>query len=264
MGRTHALSGAVTWVAGCATAAAVGYPVQARTVLVGALVTAGAALVPDVDHPSAFLSRCGGPVSRAVARGVAGVCAEVHAATRTGVDRQSRGGHRTLTHTALFAVCAGVGVVAGPVSAVTVADLVLRVADAASGLEARVDRCGARVLVAAALTVLVAVGVRAVTGRARSWPAVVAGLAVGSAALTVPVWWWLGVPVTVGCLAHCAGDALTISGCPVLWPVRVRGRRWYPVGTPRVVRFGTGGPGERMVWWLLLAAGIGSGVLLVT
>lgn len=48
-------------------------------------------------------------------------------------------------------------------------------------------------------------------------------------------WWWLGMPLAVGCLAHTLGDAMTHSGVPLLWPFVSQGRRWRRVG-PRFFR----------------------------
>ena len=45
-------------------------------------------------------------------------------------------------------------------------------------------------------------------------------------------------------LVHAVGDAITESGAPLLWPLPIRGRTWYPVGSPRAARFRTGGRGR--------------------
>lgn len=76
--------------------------------------------------------------------------------------------------------------------------------------------------------------------------AILAG-AVASAVLAVvaPAWWWLGIPLAAGCLTHDLGDACTPSGCPILWPVRIAGRRWHPIGPPW--RLTLDGPGERWI-----------------
>lgn len=55
---------------------------------------------------------------------------------------------------------------------------------------------------------------------------------------------WLWIAVTLGCLAHLAGDAVTLSGIPACWPIRIRDQSWFCVGPPRVVRFRTGGEVE--------------------
>ncbi|MDH6187288.1 hypothetical protein M2168_000320 [Streptomyces sp. CZ24] len=51
---------------------------------------------------------------------------------------------------------------------------------------------------------------------------------------------WLGLPIVLGALVHDIGDALTVSGCPILWPIPVGRRRWYPVGPPKAMRFKAG------------------------
>jgi hypothetical protein len=52
-------------------------------------------------------------------------------------------------------------------------------------------------------------------------------------------------------VVHSAGDAITESGAPLLWPLPIRARRWYPVGSPRPMRFRTGGAVEA---WLVAPA----------
>lgn len=44
-----------------------------------------------------------------------------------------------------------------------------------------------------------------------------------------PLW---GITVAVGCLAHVFGDMLTMSGCPILWPLKIDGMRWHQVRSP--------------------------------
>lgn len=51
---------------------------------------------------------------------------------------------------------------------------------------------------------------------------------------------WLGLPIVLGSLVHCIGDALTISGCPILWPIPLGRKRWYPLGPPKFMRFRAG------------------------
>lgn len=51
---------------------------------------------------------------------------------------------------------------------------------------------------------------------------------------------WLGLPIVLGALVHDIGDALTVSGCPILWPIPVGRKRWYPVGPPKFMRFRAG------------------------
>ena len=75
MGGHHAASGAAAWVALTAsTPIALGlYPVSEVGIMTGALVCAGAALLPDADHHSGTIAHSLPPVSEGVARGIAAV-----------------------------------------------------------------------------------------------------------------------------------------------------------------------------------------------
>ena len=55
----------------------------------------------------------------------------------------------------------------------------------------------------------------------------------------------VGGGVALGCFVHCLGDALTLSGCPFLFPLPIRGEFWYELRPP--IRFRTGGPFETLV-----------------
>lgn len=88
-----------------------------------------------------------------------------------------------------------------------------------------------------------------------------AGMMIGP----VPDLWWTGLAVLVGCLVHDCGDGCTHYGVPLFWPVLIRGQRWYCVGTPRVLRFRTGGPVEAVLVTpvLVLSAAL-AGLLVLT
>jgi membrane-bound metal-dependent hydrolase YbcI (DUF457 family) len=212
MGRSHAASGAAVWVAGSAALSGIGLAPSAWHVAAGAVVCGAGALLPDIDHPSATVARVAGWPGTLLARGVDRLSDRVYRASATRADVRRRGGHRTLTHTGAFALAAGAVVTALAVLAGTGA-------------------------VAFVLALLVVLGVRGLAGGRRKvrHGALLAGAVVFAATVwalprgTGWSWWWVGLAVTVGCLAHLAGDVLTDSGCPVLWPVRLGGRRWYRV-----------------------------------
>jgi membrane-bound metal-dependent hydrolase YbcI (DUF457 family) len=67
--------------------------------------------------------------------------------------------------------------------------------------------------------------------------------------------WWLGIPVTLGCLAHDLGDACTRTGVPLLWPARIAGQRWYPVGLPKFLRISTDSRAEHLLYMPVLVIG---------
>jgi len=90
MGSTHALTGAVTWMALVPV-----LPYDGLRLGVGAVACAGAALLPDIDHRSATAATAGGFLTRALSFGVTVTC----------------GGHRSAKGTHTIGV--GVLIVAG-------------------------------------------------------------------------------------------------------------------------------------------------------
>jgi len=73
MGPAHSLSGAAAWLGVGAVAAGLDRPMPWPTLVVGALICAGAALAPDLDHKAATISRAFGPLSRALCEIVDGL-----------------------------------------------------------------------------------------------------------------------------------------------------------------------------------------------
>lgn len=59
---------------------------------------------------------------------------------------------------------------------------------------------------------------------------------------TAPWAWFFGVALAIGTLMHIFGDALTLTGVPLYWPLLDHhGRRWGTRGVPRWMRFRAGG-----------------------
>lgn len=246
MGHSHAVSGAMVWLAGCTGLAALGAPATPWHVLAGTVVCAGAALLPDLDTRQSTVAHAAGPVTWVLAASFGELAQIVHRATKTRRDRPNGDGHRALTHTVPFAVFMG-------------------------ALASVACAFGGRGPVAVILGLMVALGMRGLTGakrRARHASILVAVAAALAALWLLPTsgWWWMGIPIAVGCLVHDLGDATTNTGCPLLWPLLVRGQRWYLVGTPRRIRYRVGSEFEmRRLLPIMsgLAVAAGFGVVLV-
>lgn len=86
LGATHSRSGTTSCALLTAAAPLVGIHPHWPAMAAGTLACAGAALLPDLDHPSATIANCFGAVSEAFARFVHHVS----------------GGHRHATHSLLF------------------------------------------------------------------------------------------------------------------------------------------------------------------
>jgi membrane-bound metal-dependent hydrolase YbcI (DUF457 family) len=236
MAKAHTLCGLI---AGCGVAAVVpAAPLPVR--LLAAAVTGGAALLPDLDHPSSTVARSLGILTRLLARALDAASLAIYHATRTGGDPADRkSGHRLVTHTVpgciLFA-------------SLTAASCLLHPASSAVALGMLGGLLGLGMRIAG-------IGVAASCAAAGWW-----------SAQAHPGYWWLyGLAVLVGAFAHVAGDWCTNSGVPLAWPVVVGGRRWRLFTAP--VTFDAGGVEERILvtpllyGCLLLSGGAVTGVL---
>lgn len=234
MGPTHAMSGAAIGLAIAATLPPEwGGPTSMAGAFVFAGVTAGAALLPDLDSPQATVARSFGPASQLLAHITENTAQAVHAATRTKKDSRKENGHRTATHTLLFAVLAGAatgGLVTAFGKAASIGILFVMLGLALRGLFPKWSKRNDWLLVTGASAVL-AFGTWTLLPESAS--------AFG-----------LGAAVAAGVLAHLLGDVITKRGVPMLAPIKIRGKRWYDVRPPEMLRISASGPFDQ----LLLAA----------
>ncbi|MDI3330270.1 MAG: metal-dependent hydrolase [Micrococcus sp.] len=165
-------------------------------VLAGAIVAAGAALLPDADHRSASIAHSLPPVSEWVCR----------------VLGKAAGGHRNGTHSLL-------GLAAFTLMAWLLSRLAVPTEAGTLQLGAGI---GTVLLSAFAVKAL-----RFMPGRARKVPWLVgilcgALVTVGLGAESA----WFVLAVALGVAVHIAGDMLTDGGCNLLWPAALRPPRW--------------------------------------
>ncbi|MHA7241030.1 metal-dependent hydrolase [Arthrobacter sp. TMS1-12-1] len=249
MGAHHAACGAAAWVA--ATTRIEIHPghllpvlpdtvtlglglldVSPVGVVTGALVTAGAALLPDADHHNATIAHSLPPLSNLLCAGVGAIS----------------GGHRRGTHS-LLGVCAFVAVafVAG-LWTVGTADF------------------GTIYPGAGVLTVLLvsfaAKALRIIPDSMRRSPWAV-GLTAGAfvTAFAPEEQFWFPLAVGIGVVVHILGDMLTTGGCNPVYPFRLRRPRslarmpvvaqiWRPNGNIAVPVLGNAG--SLREWCLLV------------
>lgn len=162
------------------------------TALPFALVTAGYGLAPDLDHPGSAAARVGGVVTAGVSHAVRTASARLYAATKGPRDEAWSGKHRHLSHTLLAAAALG-AVAAGACLLTAWAAIPIYL----FGLILAADRLHPRLLPLGLL----------------------AGGLMVPAVLAAPqaLSWQMGLAVALGCASHDLGDALTVSGCPLLW-----------------------------------------------
>ncbi len=232
MGRTHAATGAAAWLAGCAAAAAAGHDPSLYQVVVGTPLAAYGAIWPDIDCPSSSVARSLGWPTKKLAEFVAWFGRRLHDSTRTRLDAPDRDGHRTITHTVLFAALSvALFGVLGEHGGMW-PPMVMTAFAAATALRALRVRGMRRYALAVAVA---AVG--------WLWPA--------------PDGWWLGWAIGGGALVHNLGDRMTNTGVPLAFPIKLAGRRWYKFKAARWCRFETGEKGNpegAIVWASAVAA----------
>ena len=195
MGVNHATSGAAVWFAATAALPSFGtdaYPLAAAGVLSGAVVCAGAALLPDADHHSGTISNSIPVVGKLVARTIA----------------DASGGHRHGFHTILAGA------------------IVTLLAVLVGRFTTQLPALGTVPIGPAIATIgLIAFAVKA-RELVRTWTAawgigIVAAGAVVVFAPDNPT--WFPIAVGLGFVTHIAGDLLTVEGVPSpTWPVQIR------------------------------------------
>ncbi|MFC8801448.1 metal-dependent hydrolase [Promicromonospora sp. NPDC057138] len=204
MGGHHAATGAAAWVAVTAsTPIAFGwYPVTETGVIAGALVCAGAALLPDADHHSGTIANSLSPVSDVVVKGIETVS----------------GGHRKGTHSIL-----GVAVFTAIAWALSFLSVDTGNEEIGSILIGPGIMCV--LLVAFALKAL------KITRDTKilPWTTSVV-LAVLIAIFAPEEWYWMPFSVALGCVVHILGDMITTAGVPLLWPLKFRSPFWMRNG----------------------------------
>ncbi len=217
MGAHHAASGAAVWLAlttqfeiglgavhhilpAVPESVTVGMGLMELTptaIVVGAVVTAGAALVPDADHRNATIAQSLPPLSNIM-------CIQM--------GRLS-GGHRHGTHSILgLAVFIAIAVLAGMWSM--------------DGPGGNTIFPGAGIL-AVLLASFAAKALKIIPDTMRKFPWVV-GIAVGAFVtfFAPQEEYWFPLAMGLGVAAHIVGDMLTTGGCNLIWPLRIKPPRW--------------------------------------
>jgi membrane-bound metal-dependent hydrolase YbcI (DUF457 family) len=223
MGHTHALAGAAAWLGAIPLLADQGMRMSPAQVAAGAVVCAGAAMLPDMDHHDGSIANAFGPVTRLLCRCVAAIS----------------GGHRNATHSLLFCAAATLGAnwLARNAAHAWWGLLFLIIGLGLRGIGVSVpEREHYNLVVNGAL--------------AGGLTYVMAGMRFAGPGIHIygHVLGWAGLAVGLGCLVHVVTDCLTPEGCPVLWPFGFRAE------IPLVPR--TDGVMERWVVTPLLTLGI--------
>ena len=247
MGRAHAMSGAA--IALATTAIGVG-PLDARTTPVAVIamytiVVAGGALAPDLDSHSSTVVRSFGIFGKIGHEITNAISLLIYNITKTKYDGDKDDAHRTFFHTTAFAVLVGflVSLISIIPGKTTIYDH-----EYANG------QIGSII----AMWFFLHLGLAglfdfALDARKKFGPYLVM---LASFGLTVLIsrflpenetYGWLGIAAGGGMLIHLLGDFITKMGVPILWPLKISGKRWYSVALPSFMRIKAGGAMEKYV-----------------
>ncbi|MDA8368558.1 MAG: metal-dependent hydrolase [Nocardiopsaceae bacterium] len=189
MGHSHALSGVVGWMAIVPLVQGteflgIRFDLGPGEIIAGALVCAGAALIPDLDHKSSTITQTYGVVTQVL----------------SSLFNWLFGGHRNGTHSLLFALLMGGAAQAlalwSDLAVQIFVFLLIGIAFNGLGFGMEKNRVAAEIINAMATAGIT--------------------LALYSAGTDYS---WMGLAVAFGCLLHFIGDMATQMGVPLLWPV---------------------------------------------
>lgn len=247
MNGAHSATGVL-----CGVAIAVAVDAPPAALALSILVGAGAALLPDIDHDQATITRSSGPITRGVAELLQALARQVYRWTRLAHDPPATGKageHRGLIHSPLFALLTGGVIAAGALAShwAGIAVAYLLTSAAIRSLRWSLPR---------------SVRTKLLLGWTFTPPLLAAASTYGlvAAGAVDQVGPWLGGIVAAGMVVHSLGDGMTNSGIPFWWPVRRRcdrcrhdggtcpGARWDRQNVlPSVLRWSAGARRETLI-----------------
>jgi membrane-bound metal-dependent hydrolase YbcI (DUF457 family) len=191
MGHSHAVSGALLFAATAPylPPLVMHHHLSSQEIIMGTVLCAGAALLPDLDHHDGTIANFLGPVSKILCRFVAWIS----------------GGHRHATHSIFFIAFMTLGTWAGVSYGgrwFTLGMTFFLLALAVRGLNICPPGHGFA-----------------------AWGTIMAMALLGTGVIAkfIPsAPGWLPYAVGLGCLAHLLGDSITKMGAPWLWPLKNR------------------------------------------
>jgi membrane-bound metal-dependent hydrolase YbcI (DUF457 family) len=191
MGKGHMAVGAAEFLClGSLAASIAGQSLSPAELSCGALVAGGAALLPDLDCPTATIAHSLGPVSHTLSR----------------IVNKLAGGHRKGTHSLLAWVLVSLGL-----------------SYALYGSDGRYVALGA-VFLCASMCLRLLTDARGVICSA------LAAIVAVAVTVIAPSPGWLLLACIIGYLSHLGADFITVDGVPLLWPVKQRSQKLAFIG----------------------------------
>jgi hypothetical protein len=248
MGPTHAMSGAAASLGTIVGYTAItGMVVHPTVAIMATAVAAGAALAPDIDSGRSTVVNSFGIFGKAAHHVANSVSVAIYNITKTSKETARTDGHRTLFHTTIAAIAAGVGV-----SLLTLPTNIIQL----FGREYTLGQLNAIILLGIFINLAFSGLLEKPIKKARKQygPYLLMLMSFTLAAIVaffVPhpeesnfgltifgsgTYAYLGLAVAFGWFVHLLGDAITKMGVPMAWPIKIRNKRWYDISLPAFMR----------------------------
>jgi len=247
MGPTHAMSGAAAYLSAASFAGTITatFVTESPAVFVmGMLITSGAAIGADLDSFTSTVTNSFGFIGKPLHRAVNALSLTVYNATRTRYDQPKGNGHRTLFHTGIVAIAMALlvsflgalgGAVEirgntftwGQISSLIVMFIFTHLALAGLFEQVRKAKKKYGSYVMMAVSAVVTLVIASFLPEDQTYP-------------------WIGACVGLGWFMHLLGDLITKMGVPLLFPLKIHGKRWYDVTLPSFMRIKAGGTFEKV------------------
>lgn len=249
MGPTHALSALAMFL--LLTAVGKGFMIRMLGVdnpavyIMAGIIVIGASLMPDMDSPQSTSISTLGVLGKAMSAVMRSTSLLIQNTFKSKYDKHTDNPHRGFWHTFLAAVLAGlaVGVLTGiktivPIQftqrAVSVGMIAAAIIVYSSLMLSFASLFGKQYKKMKSKGLMVKLGF-----------SIVSFVISAAAILTLPSdisYGWLGFAFALGWTIHIIGDMFTVAGVPVLFPIKIKGKRWWNLRMP--IRIKAGGSFE--------------------
>lgn len=244
MGPTHALSALalaflVAWLASDFMFGALLGSNNSIVFISAVIIIIGAALMPDLDAVQSTSINVLGPVGKVLSTTMRGFSSVVQSTIRAKGDKVDQDPHRGFWHTILSAFLVG-----ALTTALTSINFELFTV---GNVTVTFDKFIVTFILYISLQLLMASLLKSVYKKSKKSAKGMITMNVGSIAIAITLlsllptglnYNWVGAAVTFGWIIHLLGDAMTVSGVPLLFPFKRKGKRWWNYRLPLGIKAG--------------------------
>lgn len=244
MGPTHALSAIaiaflVTWLASDFMLGTVLGSDSAIVFIAAVIIIVGAALMPDLDAVQSTSINTLGMVGSILSKSMRAFSSVIQNTIKSSGDSSGADPHRGFWHTILSAFIAGALTLA-----LTSIDLVFFTV---GEVEVSIALFVVIFIIFISIQLFIASLLKSVHKKSKGSLSGKLAVRIGSLFIAILLvsmlpkdlsYNWVGAAVTFGWIAHLLGDMMTVSGVPVLFPLKYKGKRWWNFRFPLGIRAG--------------------------